>query len=200
MSHAFPVPLEKYEWDQMWIEHTENTAAPRVLYIGDSISVGVLPQVNALAAGSVLYDAFSTSKGLDNPCFPEAILTMARQQGRRDLIVINNGYHGLHLSDEEDYPLAFERMLAFLQESFPGTPIALILTTHGKNEEWEKRALCRNDVVRKLAEKWGIPLIDFYAASLPCEHLLRDTVHFVPEGYQALARCLHEKVLEILKG
>lgn len=199
MSHAFPVPLEKYEWDQMWIEHTENTSAPRVLYIGDSISVGVLPQVNALAAGSVLYDAFSTSKGLDNPCFPEAILTMARQQGRRDLIVINNGYHGLHLSDEEDYPPAFERMLAFLQESFPGTPIALILATHGTNEEREKRVVGRNREVWKLAEKWQLPVIDYYQASLPCEQFLRDTVHFTQEGYQALARCLHEKVLEILK-
>ena len=24
-------PLETFEWDRMWLEHTENTTAPRVL-------------------------------------------------------------------------------------------------------------------------------------------------------------------------
>ena len=30
--------LEKYEWDNVWFEHTENETADRVMYIGDSIS------------------------------------------------------------------------------------------------------------------------------------------------------------------
>ena len=32
--------LEMFEWDNVWYEHTEDVAAKRFLYIGDSISVG----------------------------------------------------------------------------------------------------------------------------------------------------------------
>ena len=31
-------PLETYEWDNVWFEHTENDTDDRVVYIGDSIS------------------------------------------------------------------------------------------------------------------------------------------------------------------
>ena len=32
--------LEKYEWDNVWVENTDNNESNRVLYIGDSISCG----------------------------------------------------------------------------------------------------------------------------------------------------------------
>ena len=33
--------LEKYEWDNTWLEQTSDAVKPRVLYIGDSISGGI---------------------------------------------------------------------------------------------------------------------------------------------------------------
>ena len=65
--------LETYEWDSFWVEHTEDAIAPRILYIGDSISIPTRVELNRLLGGRIRVDSVSTSKALDNPALIETI-------------------------------------------------------------------------------------------------------------------------------
>ena len=86
--------LETYEWDNVWWEHTEINDLPRVLYIGDSISCGTRRVATATADKKILFDGFGTSKALDNPYFKDSLHIFAQQQGKRAVVVFNNGLHG----------------------------------------------------------------------------------------------------------
>ena len=121
--------LEMYEWDGLWWEQTEEDQKPRVLYIGDSISGGIRGRAQNIADNEIMFDRIGTSKAVDNPYFMDLIRLFAAQQGKRDLIIFNNGLHGWHLSDTEEYGLYYEKMVRFLMSEYPDTPLLLVLTT-----------------------------------------------------------------------
>ena len=75
---------ETIEWDQFWLEHTEDADSARVLYIGDSISVPSRAALNGNAGGKVRVDGLAASKALDNPWFQNTILSAAAQEGHCD--------------------------------------------------------------------------------------------------------------------
>jgi hypothetical protein len=62
-------PLETYEWDNTWWDHAGTEGVPRVLLIGDSISVGTRRVATATAEEKIYFDGYGTSKALDNPYF-----------------------------------------------------------------------------------------------------------------------------------
>ena len=97
-------PLETYEWDNVWFEHTEIETPDRVLYIGDSISCATRTVATELSGYSVIFDGFGTSKGLDNPYYKPSLKAFAIQEPRRDAIIFNNGLHGWHLAEPTDRP------------------------------------------------------------------------------------------------
>ena len=193
-------PLETFEWDRMWLEHTENTTAPRVLYIGDSISQATLSTVNKLAAGRVLFDGCHTSKGLDNPYLKPFIKYVAAQESHRELVVFNNGFHGWHLKDEEEYAPLLAETLTWLKNEFAGVPLAFVLTTHAEKPAWQARAKIRTEIGKRVAAELGVPVIDFYTPSLENKHLIKDGVHFHAEGYELLADLLLQHVSALLEG
>ncbi len=198
-QYGCSTPLETFEWDRMWLEHTEDLETPRVLYVGDSISCGVLGTANKRAAGRLRFDGFHTSKGLDNPHFRTTLLAIAAQQPRRDLIILNNGLHGWHLDDAGEYIPWLRDTLCFLQEQFPKTPVAFVQTTHVTHERWQVRARQRALLAATLIEELQIPMIDLYAPSLAHADLIKDGVHFTEEGYALLADALIARVTEILE-
>lgn len=192
--------LETYEWDNVWWEHAKTTGVPRVLYIGDSISCGTRPQLNKLADGKIFFDGFGTSKAVDNPYFAPSLRLFAAQEGERKAILFNNGLHGFHLSDEEEYAAEYEKMVKFLLTEFPGTPIFLLLSTHVKDPHRDERVVARNKAVAKIAGQYDLPVIDLYALTKAKAHLLSaDGVHFVEEGYLEIAKELLERVKTIMK-
>lgn len=180
-------PLETYEWDNPWWEHTENKTAPRVLYIGDSISAGTRPVLNSLADGKILFDGFATSKAADNPYFAESLKIYIKQCARIDAIVFNNGLHGWHLSDEE-YKKGYEALLEYLLTL--GVPVYVALSTNlPADENRDARVRARNEIAVSLAKKHKADIIDLYAASLRCLGLYApDNVHFSSEGWAVLAK------------
>ena len=191
--------LETYEWDNVWWEHANVSGTPRVLYIGDSISCATRRIATATANGEIFFDGFGTSKALDNPYFFDSVRMFATQQGERKAILFNNGLHGWHLDDESEYAEYYEKMLRFLLDEFKGTPLLVVLTTHVANPECEERVLARNRVAKSLAEKYNLPVVDFYTITKNNDNFLSsDGVHLVQEGYQLLARELVSVVKEFI--
>lgn len=180
---------ETYEWDNTWIEHANNTDAKRVLYIGDSISCGIRRIATELTNEKILFDGFGTSKGIDNPYLMDSIKIFAAQQGKRDVILFNNGLHGWHLDDEIEYKEYFENVIKFLLENFKNIPLMIVLTTFIANEEREKRVVIRNKSAVEIAKKYDLPVIDLYAESKTNQKYLKnDGVHFLKKGYVKLAK------------
>ena len=51
------ITFETYEWDNTWVEKSNETSAKRVLYIGDSISCGTRTALNAISGGKIFLTA-----------------------------------------------------------------------------------------------------------------------------------------------
>ncbi len=192
--------LETYVWDNTWIDHANDTEAPRVYYIGDSISCGTRGIINEKSGGSLFCDGFGTSKAVDNPFFLEPVKLFALHVGRYDLVLFNNGLHGWHLSDETEYAEHFEKLLVNFLEFFKETPIAIVLTTDVLgNPERSERVAVRNRVLSRLAEKYSLPIIDLYSKSHEISHLHKtDGVHFTLEGNEILAEFLIESIKKLI--
>ena len=183
--------LETWEWDNAWIERTDDKETRRVLYIGDSISVDTRKAANRLAGDALRVDSFSTSKAVDNPHFGEAVRLFASQQPKRDAILFNNGLHGWHLDDEAEYPRYYEKMIKYLLDTYPDTPVLPVLTTHVASEKRDERVKARNAAAHAIAEKYGLTVVDLYSPTAADPALLgADGVHFTPEGWDTLAGIL----------
>lgn len=183
--------LETYEWDNVWWEQTENVAAKRILYIGDSISCGTRRHITALSNSEILCDGFGTSKALDNPHYKPALELFMQQQNKCDAILFNNGLHGWHLSAGE-YEKYFDEMLRFLTEK--EKPVFVVLTTDDLSNP-DRCALVgeRNEIAKHLAGKYGYPVIDLYAVAVENgECHVADGVHFNEIGYERLAKQILE--------
>lgn len=189
-------PLETYEWDNVWIEQTGNIGANRVLYIGDSISCGTRQIATRVSENAYLFDGFGTSKALDNPFLFDAIHLFAAQLPKIQTVIFNNGLHGWHLDDATEYGEYYEKAIKFLLREFDGKKIFLLLTTSVADTEREERVKIRNDVVKSLAQKYNLPIIDLYStAALYTEFRLDDGVHYSGAGYNKFAL----KILEEIK-
>ena len=188
-------PLETYEWDNTWFEHTENESDDRVLYIGDSISCATRKVATATSENKLLFDGFGTSKALDNAYFKDSVRIFARQQGKRRAVVFNNGLHGWHLDDETEYAESYEDFVKFLLDEFKGTPIILLLTTHVASPDRDKRVVARNEAVMKIAEKYSLPTVDLYTLTSQDDLISADGVHLTPDGYKMLASTVVDAVL-----
>lgn len=189
--------LEAYEWDNVWWERTDRADAPRVLYIGDSISCGILRHVNKLANGEILFDGFASSKAVDNPYLMPSVSLFAAQQKERCAVLFNSGLHGWHLNDEAEYPRFYAEKLDSLQKEFAGVPLAVVLTTSVTDASRERRVRARNKVVLSLAAQRDLTVIDLYTPSLESTLLHKeDGVHFRDAGCMLLA----EKILDGVKG
>lgn len=187
--------LEKFEWDNTWWEQTGDHIKPRVLYIGDSISGALRRYAQSNSNDEILFDRFGTSKAIDNAYFMDSIHIFGLQEKRRDIIIFNNGLHGWHLSDTEEYGCYYEKMVNFLLEEYPGTPLVLALTTSVIGERNE-RVMTRNKVVQDIAVKYNLPVIDLYSASIEYFDLISsDGVHFTEEGYEKMA----VRILDVIR-
>lgn len=185
--------LETLEWDNVWWEQTANTTSKRVLYIGDSISCGTRHYITSLSNSEIMCDGFGTSKAVDNSYFKSSLELFMKQQNKCDAILFNNGLHGWHLSDGE-YEKYYDEMLLFLLKT--KKPIYIVLTTDDiLNPNRTETVKARNKIAMLLAQKYNLPVIDLYTVAVNnSEHHVPDGVHFNPEGYKLLAKCILENI------
>lgn len=181
--------LEIFEWDQTWIEHTEDLTAPRALYIGDSISIPTRVKLNGVFGETLRVDGFASSKAADHPYLIESVRLFTLQQAAPyRAVLFNNGLHGWHLDDAEAYPRHYERVITALREIFPAATLLPLLTTPVSDPARDARVRRRNEAVNGIAAKFGLRTVDLYHSdpALP-SYLSADGVHFTDEGYRILA-------------
>ena len=194
VRHDTTAKLECYEWDNVWFEHTDRTDNTRVLYVGDSISCGIRRVATAVAKEEILFDGFGTSKAIDHPLLVESFKLYAKQCARLDAIIFNNGLHGWHLKEDE-YGRYYDKVIGEIIEEYPTVPVYIVLSTCLKDPVRDERTAERNNEAIKVAEKYGLKVIDIHSVAVENRHLLSDGVHFVADGYKALA----EKIVSVLK-
>lgn len=189
--------LEQYEWTRIWFENTYDITSKRVAYIGDSICECTHQFANLMPDRQFVFNNIASSKAVDHPNYYASIAMFLSENEKLDAIIINNGLHGWHLSEEE-YGRLYGEAVHKLHREYPNTPMWIVLTTAiSESNECCGRVPARNVKALEIAEKEGIGVIDLYTVSAQIAHLRKpDGVHFQDDGYRALA----QEILSVLAG
>ena len=169
---------------------------PRVLLIGDSISIGYTVPTRKLLAGKANVhrnegNGGPTDNGTKN-------LKKWLGEGKWDVIHFNFGLHDLKLgTGKHQVPIEdYEKNLREILKTMKGTGAKLIFATttpvpEGKLNPPRKNddVIAYNKVATKIMEENGVAINDLYAFALP---KLKDiqqpvNVHFTAKGSEALA-------------
>lgn len=179
--------LEPVEWEDVWFFDVTDTKRRRVFLIGDSICFGYKTNVRLkLNEKNAITGSFATSKAIDNEFLTKKI-GMLVEEMNPEIIHFNNCNHGFHIGTA-DYAYHYERTVNYLLSLRPADRIILATGTSmlqgNKNDEFVKP---RNEIVLKLADKYGLALDDLFSV-IPGESDTRcdDGVHFTEEGYELL--------------
>jgi hypothetical protein len=174
---------------------TDDPKLPRVLLIGDSISIGYTVPVRKLLQGKanvhrIWENGGPTSNGVEK-------IDAWIGKGKWDVIHFNWGLHDLkYVKDKQQVPLEdYEKNLRELVKKLKATGAALVWCSTTPVPEGDQRPVRKsedgpkyNAVAKKVMEENGVPINDLYAFALPKlkEIQLPSNVHYTPKGYQAL--------------
>ena len=180
---------------------TDEPGLPRVLIIGDSISMGYTFPTRELLRGKanlhrIPRNGGSTKDGLQ---YIDGWLAA----GKWDVIHFNWGLHDLkRMKDgkldstgaQVSTPEEYEKNLRDLVKKMKATGAKLIWATttpvpEGSDGRMQKDELKYNDAAARVMKEAGIPTDDLHALCLPklAEWQRPKNVHFTPEGYAGLA-------------
>lgn len=182
---------------------------PRVLLIGDSISIGYTPFVRELMRGvanvhRIPENGGPTIRGVAN-------IEKWLGDGKWDVIHFNFGLHDLRIMEGEkrQVPLDdYEKNLDVLTTRMKQTGARLIFATttpvpEGKVSPPRVPAdvVRYNEAALRVMKKHGVVVNDLYAAILPRLGELQQpvNVHFKPEGSKFLAEKVAEAIRAALK-
>lgn len=177
---------------------------PRVLLIGDSISIGYTPHTTKLLEGKAQVthhagNAENTRTGLK-------MLPTWLKEGPFDVIHFNWGLWDL-VDGGKDVPIdEYEKNLRALVKQLKETKAKLIWasTTPVPEVNARKRrdadVVAYNAVAKKIMEENQIPIDDLYALARPQLAKLQkaNDVHFSTEGSQELARQVAQSIEKVL--
>lgn len=180
---------------------------PRVLLIGDSISIGYTLPVRELLAGKANVHRPPTNCGPTITGLEQIDRWLG--DGKWDVIHFNWGLHDLKIMEhgKQQVPLEqYEKNLRTLVERMKKTGAKLIWcsTTPVPEKSSPPRSnqdvQAYNAVARKIMDGSGIAINDLYAFALPrLKEIQRpDNVHFTDEGSEVLAKKVVEEIAKAL--
>lgn len=187
---------------------TDDPALPRVLLIGDSISIGYTIPVRKLLAGKANVHRIWENGGATSHAVAKIDAWLG--PGKWDVIHFNWGLHDLKQGKDgpqvslEDY----EKNLRELVKKLKATGATLIWATTTPVPEGDQRPVRKaedapryNAVAKKVMDETGVAINDLYAFALPKlkEIQLPSNVHYTPKGYQALGEEVARVVLGVLQ-
>jgi acyl-CoA thioesterase-1 len=186
------------------------TAPPRVLLIGDSISIGYTVLVRDLLAGKadvhrIAENGGPTSRGIEK-------IDAWLAGGKWDVIHFNFGLHDLRRMDDGKHQVALAQYETNLRE------IARRLKATGARVVWasttpvpdaklnpprsDADVVAYNQAAARVAADMGFATDDLYALARPrlAEWQRPANVHFTPEGYAELAKQVAGSILQALSA
>lgn len=186
----------------------DDPALPRVLLIGDSISIGYTLPVRVLLKGKANVHRIPTNGGPTTNGVTNIDAWLGK--GKWDLIHFNWGLHDLKYIEGkkqvslEDYERNLTALVARLKKTGAKlvwcntTPVPKGVTPPRKPDE----VLDYNRVAAKVMAEAGVPTDDlFHFAEKRLEKIQRPAnVHFTPEGSKVLAGQVAESIESALKG
>jgi acyl-CoA thioesterase-1 len=186
----------------------DNPNLPRVLLIGDSISIGYTAATRALLKGKANVHRISTNGGPTTRGIQSIDKWLG--EGNWDVIHFNWGLHDLkYIGDKkqvslDDYDHNLRRLVERMKKTgakliwCSTTPVPDGVKPTRKNAE----VLEYNAVATKIMEDNGIVTDDLYTfADKQLNKIQRpNNVHFTPQGSRTLARQVVECILTALKG
>ena len=180
---------------------TDDPKLPRVLLIGDSISIGYTLDVRALLKGKanvhrIPVNGGATEVGLAN-------LKQWLGKGKWDVIHFNFGLHDAKFASEteqrasrEQYVENLRKLIADMKKTgaklvfATTTPVPKdgVLTPTRRFDSIE----ARNELAVKLMAEQGVAIDDLYTVAKPVMSTVGrpNDVHFAPEGYKLLAKAV----------
>jgi lysophospholipase L1-like esterase len=174
---------------------TDDPKLPRVLLIGDSISIGyTLPVRKALEGKANVHRIWEnggpTSNGVEK-------IDKWLGTGKWDVIHFNWGLHDLkYVKDKQQVSIEdYEKNLRELVKKLKATGAALIWCSTTPVPEGDQRPVRKtedapkyNAVAKKVMEENGVAINDLYAFALPKlkEIQLPSNVHYTAKGYKEL--------------
>ncbi len=200
--------LETIEWCQLRWEQT-NSKRPRVLLIGDSISVGYSGPVKQRLKGKMCVDLLATSKAIDNPAFLKET-AYALEGYTHAVIHFNNGLHGWHVTNAE-YKKDLAAYVKQLKKLAPQAKLIWASSTpvpsRRKGVKLDKKrnavVLARNAIAANIMEANGIAINDLYALMVDdIENLSasKGNVHYNQKGRDMQGEAVANAVLAALKA
>jgi hypothetical protein len=183
------IQRENIEWTDVWFPNSKDHDLPRVLLIGDSITRGYFPAVEANLKGKAYCARIATSKAIGDPALPTELATFLAE-ARFDVVHFNIGMHGWEYS-EDDYRRYLPELLAAIRKGAPGAKLIWATTTPIRQDKApgpsNDRILVRNRIAREFFEKQEIPIDDLHALMANHADLHSDDVHFNAQGSAMLA-------------
>jgi len=196
---------KKAEPNPAYVQIKDVPGLPRVLLIGDSISIGYTLAVRKEREGQATVHRPATNCGPTIRALESLDAWLG--EGKWDAIHFNFGLHDVRLIDgkkqvsPEDYEKNLETIVARLQKT--GAKLIFATTTPvpaGTGTREVSDEVKYNDIARRVMEKHKIAIDDLYAFALPklAEIQLPANVHFTASGSAVLAKQVSQSILAAL--
>jgi len=190
---------------------------PRVLIIGDSISIGYQPALREALAGKAnvhrpAANCGPTMRGVEQ-------IEQWLGEGKWDVIHFNFGLHDVrHFDDagkatdadkghrqvsDADYEKNLDMLVNRMKKT--GAKLIFALTTpvpDGSPGRIKGDEVKYNEIARRVMQRHGVAIDDLYSFALPrlAEIQLPANVHFKPEGSKVLAEQVASSILKALNS
>jgi acyl-CoA thioesterase-1 len=196
-SQGQPAPTAQQSPNPAFAEMKEDGALPRVLLIGDSISIGYTLPTRSLLQGKanvhrIPVNGGPTINGLEN-------LNQWLGTGKWDVIHFNWGLHDLRFMEDGKHQVAIDKYEKNLEELVrrleqTGARLIWASTTPVPNAEVNpprksSDVIAYNLAAKRVMDNNRIPIDDLYAIVLPrlAELQRPANVHYTEGGYEFLA-------------
>ena len=199
------VPREASEWCNIWVSHADKGDLPRVLMIGDSISVGYFSDVEKQLAGKAYAARLSTSRCVGDPVLL-AEVALVLGGASFDVIHINNGLHGVGPVSEREYAEFLPHFIEHIRRLAPRAKLVWasstpwrVKGTPDKFDPKNENVLARNRIAAGVMAAQGIPTNDLYSLGAEHPEYFADAVHYNADGKAAQGALVAKAIAKLLK-
>lgn len=196
---------EMIEWTNTWREYA-NQNKMRILLIGDSVTRGIRSSLQSVVGGQYSVDLFATSAAITDISFKRDVeFFLSYDEWQYSIIVFQCGlHHGLNMRCCQDalYESKWEQEFAQLVKMteahcediifLSGTPEVYASQTTKLNEKINIEIRKRNQIIKRIADKWEKKYIDVYSSTIGVGYV--DAQHFMKKGYDIIAKVLEKQI------